>query len=499
MLKVLDIILNKSYNKLGFQNGKGQTYEALLTTSSIQMAQKYYELLTRVKNGETSLVIDEKIKQVLPDFPKFAITYSITENEEGSHVNQQKMQGSLEDYNNMFGTKFDVSQIQAYNGNLNKRLARKDAKFQSRSEQLDLVIVVDRLLTGFDAPCLSTIYIDRQPMGPHDLIQAFSRTNRIFNASKKCGQIVTFQAPVLFKECVDNAVKLYSAGSTKETIAAEWDEIEPAFKKALAALRVVAETPSEIPEMSTEEKEVFVKLFQNFDRLFNQLKSFTKYEDEMLSDYGFTEEEYYDYAGHYLNVIEELKSGSDTHNGDEKELDIDPDYELMAYSNTKIDYEYIINLIQNIVTPKDDSEDITPEERQKKLEEVKQYIEELRRENPKVADIMSGLVYEIEEDENRYKGQSILNIVDNMRQECIETVVDDFCTKWYASKDDVMYAAMHYRNGEIPNENAIKETVDFASYKKAQENALPKFKYYTKMMAELHETLDDEIKPLISH
>lgn len=82
MLKVLDVILNKSYNKLGFQNGKGQTYEGLLTTSSIQLAQKYYDLLTRVKNGETSLVIDEKIKQVLPDFPKFAITYSVTENEE---------------------------------------------------------------------------------------------------------------------------------------------------------------------------------------------------------------------------------------------------------------------------------------------------------------------------------------------------------------------------------------------------------------------------------
>lgn len=81
MLKVLDIILNKSYHKLGFQNGKGQTYEGLLTTSSIQRAQQYYELLTRVKNGETSLTIDERIKQVLPDFPKFAITYSVTENE----------------------------------------------------------------------------------------------------------------------------------------------------------------------------------------------------------------------------------------------------------------------------------------------------------------------------------------------------------------------------------------------------------------------------------
>ena len=208
MLKVLEVIINKSYNKLGFNNGKGQTYEAILTTSSIQMAQKYYDLLVRVKNGETPLVIDEKIKQVLPDFPKFAITYSVTENEEGSQVNQQKMQCALDDYNKMFGTKYEVSQIQGYNANLNKRLARKDPKYKSRREQLDLVIVVDRLLTGFDAPCLSTIYIDRQPMGPHDLIQAFSRTNRIFDSNKSYGQIVTFQAPKLFKESVDNAVRL---------------------------------------------------------------------------------------------------------------------------------------------------------------------------------------------------------------------------------------------------------------------------------------------------
>ena len=77
MLRVLDIILNKSYYKLGFQNGKGRTYEGMLTTSSIEIAQKYYDLLTKVKNGESSLKIDEKIKQVLPDFPKFAITYSV--------------------------------------------------------------------------------------------------------------------------------------------------------------------------------------------------------------------------------------------------------------------------------------------------------------------------------------------------------------------------------------------------------------------------------------
>ena len=502
LLRVLDIILNKSYHKLGFQNGKGQTYEGLLTTSSIQIAQKYYELLTKVKNGETSLEIDEKIKQVLPDFPKFAITYSVTENEEGSHVNQEKMQKSLDDYNQMFGTKYELSQIQGYNGNLNKRLARKDAKFKSRSEQLDLVIVVDRLLTGFDAPCMSTIFIDRQPMGPHDLIQAFSRTNRIFDKNKTYGQIVTFQAPKLFKESVDNAVKLYSAGSAGVAILAEWEEIEPAFRKSLAALRVSAETPEEVTPMSIKEKKVFVKMFQTFDRLFAQLKSFTQYDDSMLEDYGITEEEYDKYAGVYKNAVEEIKiaegGGDDPGKEPPEDETIDVDYELMAYSSTKIDYEYIINLIQNIVTPDEDAEAVSPEERQKQIDEVKQYIEEMRKDNPKVAEIMTNLVSEIEADENKYKGQSILNIVESMKRDCIEKVISDFCVTWYASKEDVMYAALHYRNGEIPNESVIKATIDYQSYKSVQEKALPKFKYYAKCMAELKKTLDEEIKPLIS-
>lgn len=499
MLKVLEVILNKSYHKLGFQNGKGRTFEGLLTTSSIQMAQKYYDLLTKVKNGETALKIDERIKQVLPDFPKFAITYSVTENEEGSQVNQQKMQRSLDEYNAMFDTKYDLSQIQGYNANLNKRLARKDAKYKSRNEQLDLVIVVDRLLTGFDAPCLSTIFIDRQPMGPHDLIQAFSRTNRIFDKrSKPYGQIVTFQAPHLFKECVDNAVKLYSAGSTEGALLAEWEEVEPAFKKALAALRISAENPSDVPGLSHKEKELFVKAFQNFDKLFAQLKSFSKYEDSMLDTYGITEEEYIDYAGHYLNVKSELAVEDNDPQTELPPEPIDLDYELMAYSNTKIDYEYIINLIQNIVTP-DDEKDITPEQRQKQIDEVKQYVEELRKDNPKIADIMSNLIYDIELDENKYKGRSILNIVENMKQECIDKVITEFCRIWYASKDDVMYAAVNYRNGEIPNESAIKATVDYTRYKSAQEHALPKFKYYKILIEELRKTLEEEIKPLVAN
>ena len=154
--------------------------------------------------------------------------------------------------------------------------------------------------------------------------------------------------------------------------------------------------------------------------------------------------------------------------------------------------------IQNIVTPDEDAEAVTLEERQKQIEEVKQYIEEMRKDNPKVADIMTTLVNEIEQDENKYKGQSIMNIVENMKHDCINQVVTDFCVTWYASKDDVMYAALHYRNGEIPNESVIKSTIDYTRYKESQEKALPKFKYYSQCMAELRKVLDEEIKPLIT-
>ena len=81
----------------------------------------------------------------------------------------------------------------------------------------------------------------------------------------------------------------------------------------------------------------------------------------------------------------------------------------------------------------------------------------------------------------------------------IEKVVMDFSITWYVSKDDVMYAATHYRNGEIPNESAIKSTADFTSFKEAQERAIPKFKYYNMMIEELRKTLEEEIRPLLNN
>ena len=121
MRSVLEVILNQSYAKLGMERGKGRSYEGILTVSSIAIAQKYYDLIKKIKAGQDELKICEKVRQALPDFPKFAITYSVTENDEASKVNQDKMQESLDDYNEMFGTKYKVEGINAYNTNLNDR------------------------------------------------------------------------------------------------------------------------------------------------------------------------------------------------------------------------------------------------------------------------------------------------------------------------------------------------------------------------------------------
>lgn len=500
MLQVLNVILNKSSQKLGFQNGKGKTYQGLLTTSSIQMAQKYYDLLREVKAGKTELKIREEIKQVLPDFPKFAITYSVTETGEHAQVNQEKMQESLNEYNAMFGTKYELPQIQAYNANLNKRLARKDARYASRSEQLDLVIVVDRLLTGFDSPCMSTIFIDRAPMGPHDLIQAFSRTNRIFDKAKPFGQIVTFQDPERFKEAVDQAVKLYSAGGTKEALMSEWEKVEPAFIISLKALRILASTPEVVPSLSSKEKLRFLTLFRDFDNYFSQMKAFSNFElDKLYENYGLQLKEYEDYAAHYLNIKEVIR---------EEHLDKDPlgeefspedlDYELQAYSDFKIDDDYIIHLIQNVTNIDQQEEGNSAEHRQKLIEEIRQYLVEFRNTNPKQEEIISAIVTEIEQDPDKYRGQSILHLVEHAKNEHVDKKVKAFCDEWYTSKEEIMYAALHYgRSGLLVNENAIKETANFTAYKEAQEKAVSKFQYYQSLKNDLNVLMQEEIQPIL--
>lgn len=491
--KVLEVVLNRSMAKLGFQNGKGQTYEAMLTVDSIATAQKYYELIMKIKSDEDELKISEEVKKVLPDFPKVAITFSVTENEDSSQANKEAMKRYLEYYCSMFGKRvYGLDEIDTYNDELNKRLSRKDKRYKDRNEQLDIVIVVGRLLTGFDAPCLSTIFIDRAPMKPQHLIQTFSRTNRLFDQNKTYGQIVTFRSPNEYKEKINEALVLYSKGGFGKAIAEDWDTVLSNFELSLKTIRSFAPTPEAVLSLSMKQKKTFIRLFRDLDHDFAHLKSFSTFEPELLIKFDFTQEDYEDYAAVYKNVLAELKVAP-TDDGDDRQV-LD-DYELVAYNRFKVDFEYIVELLQGFVDFIEGNEDV--EEFNNKINMLRENLDAFAETNPKLSTLLMHLLDEIEEDSAKYRNKDISVIINQMRYEAADKEIEKYADKWCIAEDDVKYEAYNYKDGKLANENKLKESANYSAYKENNEKPLPKFKFYGELSKDFKETLMPEISPLI--
>ncbi len=493
---VLDIIINHSLSKLGMQNGRGQTYEAMLTVESIAVAQKYYDLILKIKNDEDELKISDEVKKALPDFPKVAITFSVSENEATSQSNQDAMKRYLSYYNLSYGTKYGLDGLTAYNGNLNDRLARKEKRYRDRDQQVDLVIVVDRLLTGFDAPCLSTLFIDRPPMSPQGLIQAFSRTNRLFDVNKEYGQIVTFRSPKQFKEKINKALVLYSKGGYGKALAEDWDTVYEKFRVSLKTIRTFAPSLDGVMNLSKKEKKTFIHLFRDLDHYYAHLKSFSSFEPSMLDEFNFSQEIYEDYAAVYKNVLESIQpdppEGGD---GDDPVID---DYDLVAVSKFRIDFEYIVELLQGFVDCLDQSRDDFDEtEFDKKLLTLKELLKEFSEANPRLGKLLMQLLEEIEQDKQAFLGQDISVLINQMRYTAIDREIEAFSKKWFVDFEDVKYEAFNFRDGELANENKLKEKANYAAYKDATPNAMPKFKFNGALIRDFKEVLMPEITPLL--
>ncbi len=422
--------------------------------------------------------------------------YTLSENEEASTVNQNKMKEALKDYQEMFGTSYQIDAINAYNNNLNERLARKEKKYLDRSQQLDLVIVVDRLLTGFDAPCLSTLFIDRQPMAPQNIIQAFSRTNRLFDYAKLYGQIVTFQAPREYKDAINTALRLYSRGGDGKPIAEDWDDVKTSFSVSLKAIRNLAQTPEDIAGLSRKQKKAFIHLFRALDHDFAHLKSFSVYQPCVLDSLGFSEEEYENYAAMYKNVMEELKKPDDNQNPDEEP--VWDDYDLVAYSKLRIDFEYIVELLRGVMESFEQSQDdFNKAEFETRIRTIKEIITEFADDNPKLSALLMQVVNGIEKNKERFLGQDISVIINQMRYAVIDEEIKKYAEKWYLDFEDVKYEVLHFRDGELANENKLKDSADYGAYKEENEDALSKLKFRIRMIDEFKNDLMPEIAPLI--
>ncbi len=490
-LSVLNVMLNECEQKLGIDNGAGKSYEGLLTTDSIPHAQAYYSLLKEVKEGKTDIVINPDFKKRLPDFPKFAITYSVSENEERSIADQKLMKESMIEYNEMFGTHFDLSQLEAYNTDLSERLARKKKRYKSRSEQLDFVIVVDRLLTGFDAPCLSTVFVDRNVMPYHSIIQMFSRTNRLFDKFKNNGQIITLRNPETWKKAVNDALILYSDGGETSAVSPDWADTEDKFIEAVKRLRDTALTPSFIPTLSIAGRKRFAKAFQTFDRLYAYIKAFTKWSERGLDYYGLSEKDYEDYLAAYKNVLEEIpRESGESDDGEE----VDLEYILKAYDVAQIDYEYIVALIQEYISGGGNMDLLRM---QKMAEEIENYIKTLSSTNSKLGGLMQSLWDQVIKEPQNFKDKRVATVLEEMRSAAIGKCVDELCKKYYLDRSAVMYAVEHYHGDEnIPNMSTIKETGDYQAF--AEANAgVKKLKYRRQVENALRTALVEEIGPLL--
>lgn len=502
MKAVVKRILNNSYRKLGIYNkdNRGYTYDAIFTTSSIKQAQKYYRIFRDVINDkDPDIKIPNRIKKVLPDFPKITITYSIGENGDGDEANQNEMKQSLEDYNKMFNTHYSMAELGAYNTNVNDRLARKKDEFKPRSQQLDIVIVVDRLLTGFDAPCLSTLFLDRAPMPYKDLIQAFSRTNRIFDRDKRYGQIVTYQYPKKYKESINGALMLYTEGSEKQALAPTWDESILQFNNAeKKIIKYQGDQGIPITEAPLDDQKRFLKEYQDFDKSLGAIKTYNEFNNiDLEKDYGLDPMFIEDTRATYEVVKEKVReaTGKDKP-ATEDDDQFDPDYELENTGRQEINYAYIVQLIQAYI-PSDDKGN--SKRTKAEVKEIDDYIENLGKNNKSLADIVNNLWFQIKFDPEKFRNKQVNELLQNMIDDAREDLIKKFADENGLNIDDLKFVIRHYDPNEVDHQqtgiNALLSFKVFSGFRKTHPD-MNMLQWKKKVRLGLNKFYKEQISPL---
>lgn len=273
---ILDNFWIKTHRSFGTNKG----FNAMFAVSSVNAAKCYYEELNKLqKDSEKQLKI-ATIFSFAANEEQSAIGEILDENFEPTAMNvsaKEFLTNAINDYNSMFNTNFGVDSrgFQNYYRDLSKRVKNKE---------IDLIIVVGMFLTGFDAPTLNTLFVDKN-LRYHGLIQAFSRTNRIFDATKTFGNIITFRN--LEKDTID-AITLFGDRNTRNVVLERsYNEYIEGFKDNISGetyrgyISVVKELNEKFPDVDNitteQEKKDFSKLFGEFLRIDNILQNYDEY------------------------------------------------------------------------------------------------------------------------------------------------------------------------------------------------------------------------------
>jgi type I restriction enzyme R subunit len=345
--KIVDYII-RYHNQKTHNRG----YTAIFAVSSIDNLIKYYELFKNKKEeGEHDLRIatiftygvnedDSDATGMLPDYYAMAAEPLFVYNTSHS---REKLDEFIADYNAMYNTGFstkDSRQYENYFKDISKRIKEREKVSFNEKDRVDILLVVNMFLTGFDAKKVNTLYADKN-LRYHGLMQAFSRTNRILNEQKSHGNILCFRN---LRGATDEAIALFSKKEAKEEILLPpYEVIVRKFSEAFANLLKIAPTVKSVDDLPSEEDEMaFVRAFRELMRLRNILTSFS---DFSWDDLPMNAQSFEDYRSKYLDLYEKVRSD---HQKEKVSILEDVDFELELIHRDEVNVAYILKLLARL-------------------------------------------------------------------------------------------------------------------------------------------------------
>jgi type I restriction enzyme R subunit len=339
--KIVDYILANHNRKT-----HSREFTAMMTVSSVDMLIKYYEMF---KSKKHTLKIATIFSYSANEDDKDANGYENLDESDGANIDEnninkhsrEKLDEFIDDYNSMFGSKFSTKDSQSFYNYYN------DISKKVKNREIDILLVVNMFLTGFDSKTLNTLYVDKN-LRYHGLIQAYSRTNRILNELKSQGNIVCFRN---LKKNTDEAIALFSNKDAKEIILMKpYEEYIEIFNKKYEYLISIVPTVNHVNDLQNEDLKLeFIKAFREIIRTKNILDGFS---DFKWSDISMEEQEFEDYKSKYLDLYEEIHSKTQK---EKVSILEDVDFELELIHKDEINVSYILKLLE-IYKNSDDKE-----------------------------------------------------------------------------------------------------------------------------------------------
>lgn len=316
-------------------------FTAMFCVSSVETLIKYYDIFQRKKEeGKHNL--------------RIATIFSYATNEDDADANgflpeelsvveepralyglqahsREKLDEFIGHYNQMFETKFSTKDSESFYNYYN------DISKKVKERKIDILLVVNMFLTGFDSQTLNTMYVDKN-LKYHGLIQAYSRTNRILNEQKSQGNIIVFRN---LKNATDQAITLFSNKEAIEVIIMKpYEDYTKKFNEAFIELIKITPTVNSVNNLKSEDDELeFIKAFRELMRIKNILTAFADFKWE---DLAMAEQLFEDYKSKYLDLYDKVKSN---HQKEKVSILEDVDFELELIHRDEINVNYIIQLL----------------------------------------------------------------------------------------------------------------------------------------------------------